>query len=110
MLSLQTLFCVFGLLSHLVIFLSVACCCNFVRIESRKYIVKGENLIVSVFFILLDQVSYWRFCIGALFLAHMKGNQGAVHLIETDADIAWMIEHGPHKPYVPILYTNLFNE
>ena len=40
----------------------------------------------------------------------MKGNQGVVHLIEKDADIDWMIKHGPHEPYVPILDTNLFNE
>lgn len=43
-------------------------------------------------------------------LAAMDGNRGVVHLINDEKDLNWMLNVGPHKPYIPILNRSMFTE
>ncbi|XP_057302420.1 nicastrin-like [Hydractinia symbiolongicarpus] len=40
----------------------------------------------------------------------MDGNRGVVHLINDEKDLNWMLNLGPHKPYIPILNRSMFTE
>ncbi len=37
--------------------------------------------------------------------SELDGNVGVVHLILKDSDTQWLIEHGPHDPYIGKLIT-----
>ena len=37
-----------------------------------------------------------------------NGNVGVVHMIETKSDKTWLIEKGPHDPYVAMITPKMF--
>ena len=37
-----------------------------------------------------------------------NGNVGVVHMIETESDKTWLIEKGPHNPYVAMITPKMF--
>ena len=40
----------------------------------------------------------------------MKGNRGVIHLINIPDDLNWLINKGPHSPYVPLIDAPMFTE
>eukprot|EP00095_Tigriopus_kingsejongensis_P011224 maker-scaffold836_size90567-snap-gene-0.18 protein:Tk11224 transcript:maker-scaffold836_size90567-snap-gene-0.18-mRNA-1 annotation:"hypothetical protein DAPPUDRAFT_309169" len=38
-----------------------------------------------------------------------SGNVGVVHLIQTPADLAWMLSQGPHWPYMAVMTPRMFS-
>uniref|UniRef100_A0A8C4N2J2 Nicastrin n=1 Tax=Eptatretus burgeri TaxID=7764 RepID=A0A8C4N2J2_EPTBU len=38
-----------------------------------------------------------------------RGNVGVLHLLASPDDISWVLESGPHSPYVPLIPARLFN-
>ncbi|XP_065565681.1 nicastrin-like [Artemia franciscana] len=40
--------------------------------------------------------------------SHENGNVGVLHKIQSEDDLKWLIEIGPHSPYVALLSTRLF--
>ncbi|KAK2160163.1 hypothetical protein NP493_1662g00000 [Ridgeia piscesae] len=36
------------------------------------------------------------------------GNVGTVHMVESQADVDWLVQHGPHAPYIPLLKYSTF--
>ena len=37
-----------------------------------------------------------------------NGNVGVVHMIENESDKTWLIEKGPHSPYVAMITPKMF--
>ena len=37
-----------------------------------------------------------------------NGNVGVVHMIESESDKTWLIEKGPHDPYVAMITPKMF--
>lgn len=40
----------------------------------------------------------------------VNGNVGVVHLILDEKDLDWLIQHGPHQPYIAVLSPTMFKE
>ncbi|XP_064618285.1 nicastrin-like isoform X2 [Liolophura sinensis] len=39
----------------------------------------------------------------------LGGNVGIIHNIETDEDLTWIVDYGPHAPYITIMSSLIFN-
>ena len=37
-----------------------------------------------------------------------SGNVGVVHLISSDANVSWLVDHGPHEPYIALITPKMF--
>ena len=42
--------------------------------------------------------------------ASMNGNVGVLHLIAKEEHIDWLINVGPHKPYIPVISSYMFTK
>ena len=47
--------------------------------------------------------------LNSFFTAARGGNNGVVHYIETPADADWLVDVGPHKPYVALMTPHTFS-
>ena len=47
-------------------------------------------------------------CIVVSPVAKRGGNVGTVHMVESQADVDWLVQHGPHAPYIPLLKYSTF--
>ncbi|XP_071806740.1 nicastrin-like isoform X1 [Asterias amurensis] len=37
------------------------------------------------------------------------GNTGVIHYMASDSDVQWVIDNGPHQPYIPLMEPHVFN-
>eukprot|EP00794_Sanderia_malayensis_P010772 gene10772-11925_t len=60
-----------------------------------------RNLVVSI--IIFGFICYLEV------YASLEGSVGVLHLIEKPADIDWLINKGKHKPYIPLISSEMFS-